>query len=121
MTIGTAGGSLMMILASFFTEQQYCNLVALLFILAQTCMAVLDIAAHAAMIKELKSKSHTSIIIGYSQTAGILMGGLLLLKLTSSEFSNSIGLAHPITTSQVVLLIFGILIMLPAIYLHCWF
>lgn len=73
----------MMLIGSFFTAQKYSNLMALLFILAQTCMAVLDIAAHAAMIKELRSKSQTSMIIGYSQTAGILMGGLILLKLTS--------------------------------------
>lgn len=121
MIVGTAGGSLMMLIGSFFTAQKYSNLMALLFILAQTCMAVLDIAAHAAMIKELRSKSQTSMIIGYSQTAGILMGGLVLLKLTSPEFSRSIGLSHPITSPQLLLLIFGGLIMLPAIYMHCWF
>lgn len=119
--MGTVGGALMLLVSSFFTAQKYCNLVALLFIVAQTCMAVLDIAAHAAMIKELRSKSHTSIIIGYSQTAGIVIGGLLLLKLTSSEFSNSIGLAHPITTPQIVLFFFGVGTLLPAIYLHFWF
>lgn len=84
MVIGTAGGGLLIILSSFFTHQKYCNLIAVLFIISQTCMAVLDIAAHAAMIKEIKSKSQISIIISYSQTVGILLGGLVLLKLTSS-------------------------------------
>lgn len=84
MVIGTAGGGLLIILSSFFTHQRYCNLIAVLFIISQSCMAVLDIAAHAAMIKEIKSKSQISIIISYSQTVGILLGGLVLLKLTSS-------------------------------------
>lgn len=118
MVFGTGIGGIIIIIASFFTEQKYCNLIAVLFILSQTCMAVLDIAAHAAMIKEIRSKSQISIIISYSQTIGILLGGLLLLKLTSTEFSKSIGLMHPITTPQVLLLVFGILIVIPAAFLH---
>ncbi len=83
MVIGTAGGGIIIFTCSFFTDQKYCNLIAIMFILSQTCMAMLDIAAHSAMIKELKSKSQTSIIISYSQVVGILLGGLVLLKFTS--------------------------------------
>ncbi len=89
-----------------------------MFIVAQTFMALLDISFHAAMIKILKSNSQTSIIIGYAQTSGILLGGLILLKLTSKEFASSIGLAHPIMTTNLVLLIFGLLIFVPVILIH---
>mgnify|MGYP000880719605 FL=1 len=92
MVVGCAGGGVLVIISSFITDQKYSNLMAIIYIIAQTCMAILDIAAHAAMVKELKSKSQTSMIIGYSQLVGILMGALLLLKLTSIEFARSVGL-----------------------------
>lgn len=91
---------------------------AILFILTQVCMAVLDIAAHAIMLKELKSKSHTSIIMGYSQIAGALIGSIAILKLTSPTFAHSVGLSQPITTPFVVLFCFGISIIIPAFLLH---
>ncbi len=118
MVFGCAGAGILVIFSSFITDQKYSNLMAIIYILAQTCMTFLDISAHAAMVKELKSKSQTSIIISYSQTVGILLGGLLLLKLTSNEFARSVGLDHPITSPQLVLLIFGILGFVPAWVIH---
>jgi hypothetical protein len=47
-------------------------------------MAILDIAAHALMVKELKSANHCSIILSYGQNVGILLGGFILLKLAST-------------------------------------
>jgi hypothetical protein len=119
--ISTAMGGVMIIVSSFYTAERYSNLFAVLFIIAQTFMATLDIAAHAIMLKELKSKSHTSIIMGYSQIVGGFIGGMVILKLTSATFAYSVGLTHPITTPQILLIIFGLLTILPAILLHCFF
>jgi hypothetical protein len=83
MVFGCAASGTSVIVSSFLTAQKYSNLLAVLYIFAQTFMTFVDISAHAAMIKELKSKSQTSIIMGYSQTVGMLFGSLLLLKLTS--------------------------------------
>lgn len=51
MVFGTLIGGISFIAASFVTDQKYSNLIAILFIAAQTGMALLDIAAHAAMVK----------------------------------------------------------------------
>lgn len=51
MMIGCALGGVSITAASFVTEQKYANLIAVLYIAAQTGMALLDIAAHAAMVK----------------------------------------------------------------------
>ena len=119
--ISTALGGILVVVCSFYTAQGYSNLLAIMFIVAQTFMAVLDISAHAIMLKELKNKSHTSIIMGYSQLAGGLIGGLILLKLTNATFAYSIGLTHPITTPQIVLFVFGLCIFIPAIVIHFLF
>ena len=80
-------------LSAFFTADRYANLFAVLCITAQVGMAFLDIAVHAAMVKELKSAAQASIILCYAQNVGNLIGGFLLLKLTSLYFANSIGLS----------------------------
>lgn len=51
MMIGCGLGGLAITAASFVTDQKYANLMAVLYIVAQTGMALLDIAAHAAMVK----------------------------------------------------------------------
>ena len=51
---------------SFFTEYRYNNLFAVLGMLAQVGMVFLGIAAHASMIKELRSPAQASIILGFS-------------------------------------------------------
>ncbi len=84
-------------------------------------MAFLDISAHAAMVKELKSPAQASIILSYSQSVGNVIGGLFLLKFTSKEFSQSIGLSEPITTPQVFLIIYALMTFLPAILVHFYF
>lgn len=70
------------------------------------------------MVKELKSANHCSIIVTYGQSVGILLGGFILLKLASTEFAESVGLPHPITTPQVLIFIFSGLLLLPNLYLH---
>ncbi len=49
---------------------------------------------------------------------GILLGGLLLLKLTSKDFASSVGLSSAITTPQVILMVFSFLVIIPILYIH---
>jgi hypothetical protein len=114
-------GGVLFLLCGFFTAPGYSKLIAILFIVIQISMSLLDISAHAIILKELKSKSHTSIIMGYSQTAGGLIGSVLLLKLTSSTFANSVGLAQPITSPTVVLASFGVIIIVISLLWHFLF
>jgi len=51
MLIGCLIGGVAITAASFVTDQKYANLMAVLYIISQTGMALLDIAAHAAMVK----------------------------------------------------------------------
>ena len=44
-------GGILVIVCSFYTNLGYSNLLAVLFIVSQTFMAILDIAAHAIMLK----------------------------------------------------------------------
>ena len=94
---------------------------ATLLILTQLCMACLDISAHSLMLKELKSKSHTSIIMGYASIAGNAIVTLFLLKLTSLSFAKSIGLSQPITTPFVFLIIFGVMAIALGVFFHFYF
>lgn len=59
--------------------------------------------------------------MGYSQLAGGLIGGLILLKLTNATFAYSIGLTQPITTPKTILFILGVCIFVPAILIHFLF
>jgi hypothetical protein len=81
-------------------------------------MAFLDISVHAAMIKELKSPSQASIILCYGQNVGVIIGGFLMLKLTSQEFASSIGLTSPITTPRTFLLIYSFIVLIPVLIVH---
>lgn len=107
--------------SSFFTDLKYDNLFAVLCILAQFGMAFLDISTHASMVKELKSPAQASIILCYGQTVGGLLGGLLMMKLTSLEFASSIGLTKPITTPQTLLAVYSVALFVPIMIVHFYF
>lgn len=105
-------------LSSFFTADGYANLFGILCIVAQVGMAFLDISVHAAMIKELGSAAQASIILCYAQNVGNIIGSLFMLKLTSQEFAQSIGLSSPVTTPQVFLMIYAVFLLVPAVLVH---
>lgn len=107
--------------SSFFTDYKYDNLFAVIGILAQAGMAFLDISAHASMVKELKSPAQASIILCFSQFVGNIFGGFLLLKLTTLEFAQSIGLSAPITTPRVFLVFYSMSILVPVFFVHFFF
>jgi MFS-type transporter involved in bile tolerance (Atg22 family) len=44
-------GGVTLMVSSFYTDEQYADLFAVLCILAQVCMAFLDIVAHSLMVK----------------------------------------------------------------------
>ena len=58
------------------------------------------------------------MIQSWSEVFGILVGGLILLKLTSQDFADLIGLAEPITTPRVVFTCFCIIILIPLLLIH---
>lgn len=105
-------------LSSFYTSGGYANLFAVLCIVAQVGMAFLDISVHAAMIKELRSAAQASIVLCYAQNVGNIIGSLFMLKLTSLEFAQSIGLSSPITTPQIFLMIYAGFLLVPGILVH---
>ena len=117
MIIGLGGAGIIILVCSFLTDQSHAKLLAVLIILSQTMMALLDIATHALMVKQLGSIGHASIILSYGQTIGIIIGTMLILKLTSQDFAFSIGLDSPITSPQVIITTFAIFFLALALYI----
>lgn len=58
------------------------------------------------------------MIQSWSEVFGILVGALILLKFTSIDFAKTIGLEEPITTPQVVITTFCIIILIPLTIIH---
>lgn len=58
------------------------------------------------------------MIQSWSEVFGILVGAMILLKFTSLDFAHSIGLTEPITTPQVVMVSFCIIILIPLSLIH---
>jgi hypothetical protein len=52
---------------------------------------------------------------------GSIFGGFLLLKMTSMEFATSVGLSSPITTPQVFLVIYALMMLVPAVLVQFYF
>jgi hypothetical protein len=46
-------------------------------------MVVQNIALHSLIVKEITDAHESSMIQSFAETAGILFGGLVLLKMTS--------------------------------------
>ena len=87
-------------------------LVAILFITLQ------DISLDAMAIKELRIPYLAGMTQAILQTCGIILGGLIFLKLTSKEFASSIGLEEPITSPSFLLKMISLVILGPTILLH---
>ena len=117
MIIGLGGAGIILLVCSLLTDQSHAKLFAVLIILSQTMMTLLDIATHALMVKQLGSIGHASIILSYGQTIGIIIGTMLILKLTSQDFASSIGLDSPITSPQVIITVFAIFFLALALYI----
>ena len=80
-----------------------------------------DIALDALCLKELIDPKLMSLIQAACQTTGSTTGGVVLLKGTSEEFSQKIGLSHPITSLQTILICISILILVQTIIIHFTF
>lgn len=59
-----------------------------------------------------------SMIQAGAQSTGVILGGLILLKSTSLEFAQKIGLDHPIANYQTVLICFSIFLLIPTLLIH---
>ena len=81
--LGMGSGAIILLISSFFTQQDNAKLFALLSLLSQVCMVFLDVSTHALMVKQLDSIAYTTIILCFAQTTGIIIGTMLILKLTS--------------------------------------
>ena len=69
-------------------------------------------------IKELRIPYLAGMTQAILQTFGIVLGGLIFLKLTSQEFASSISLSSPITTPSFLLRVISFTILVPTIALH---
>mgnify|MGYP007069291717 FL=1 len=56
-------------------------------------MVLQNIALHSLIVKEIPCPSKSSLIQSFAEVVGILVGGLILLKLTSLDFAISVGLS----------------------------
>lgn len=84
-------------------------------------MVLQNIALHSLIVKEITDAHKSSMIQSWSEVFGILVGALLLLKLTSIDFARSINLDEPITTPKVVFISFCIFILIPLLLIHLRF
>lgn len=80
--------------------------------------AINNLSLNAMAIKELRLPEMTGLIQGVSQTVGFFIGSLLLLKATSLEFAEFIGLSRPITTPPVIIRTVCVLIALTVLFIH---
>lgn len=110
--------SFMIFVCSFFTLLEQAKVFAILAILIYLGLSFQDIAMDGLCLKELKSASQMSMIQGASQSTGNITGSLLVLKLTSEQFSNSIGLSSPITDIKTIMIVLSILMIIPTIIIH---
>jgi hypothetical protein len=111
----------LLFIASCFTEENEAKTFAIFCFIIQIGMVVQNIALHSLIIKEITSPHESSMIQAFAEVLGHLFAGFLLLKLTSHEFSKSIGLQKPITTPQVIIISFAIVIFVPILLIHFFF
>ena len=113
--------ALLMFIASFHTAEGQAKTFAVLCFLVQICMVFQNIALHSLIVKEIPSANESSLIQCFAEVAGTLLGGLLLLKLTSLEFAKQIGLKAAITTPHFILVVFVLILSLPVVAVHSKF
>lgn len=106
---------------SFFTDQIYAKVFAFIALFMLVGLSLQDISLDALCLKELPSSKEMSTIQAGCQSSGIIIGGLTLMKLTSLEFANSIGLAQPIMTFRFLMLALGTFLLVPSIFIHFFF
>lgn len=100
---------------------QYAQLFGVLCILMMVGMVLQNIALHSLIVKEITNAHESSMIQSWSEVFGILVGALILLKFTSRDFAESIGLTEPISSPQVVITIFCVVILIPLFIIHLKF
>ncbi len=76
--------AIFLFVASFFTSEDKAKTFAILCFIIQIWMVVQNIALHSLIVKEIPSPHESSLIQSFAEVLGILLGGLLLLKLTSA-------------------------------------
>jgi len=116
--IGYLGGTATLFVSAFFTDMKYANLFAILAFLTQSWMVLLDVSTHALMVKELNSVAKSSIILCFAQTAGGVFSGLIILKLTSKEFAEILGLENAISSPKVIIICFALFNIIPLLYMN---
>ena len=108
-------------IGSFYTNYSDADFFAVLSMIMMIGMVLQNIALHSLIVKEITDAHKSSMIQSWSEVFGILVGGLLLLKLTSQDFADIIGLEKPITTPKVVITVFCIFILIPLLMIHLKF
>ena len=79
-------------LGSFFTKLENAYFFAFLSMVMMIGMVLQNIALHSLIVKEITDANKSSMIQSWSEVFGSLVGALILLKLTSHDFANKIGL-----------------------------
>ena len=59
-----------------------------------------------------------ALLQGVMQAIGFILGGLILLKLTSLEFAKGIGRNEAIMAPSLILRYFSFLILIPSFFIH---
>ena len=72
---------------------QFAKFFAVLCMIMMIGMVLQNIALHSLIVKEIPCPSKSSLIQSFAEVVGILVGGLILLKLTSLDFAISVGLS----------------------------
>jgi MFS family permease len=110
--------SILLLVASFLTDEDHEVPLAILFIFTIFFLTLQGISLDAVAIKELKIPTLTALIQGITKTVGLVVGGLCFLKATSAEFAEQIGLSGPMTTPAVMLRVVCGLIFIPTVLIH---
>lgn len=100
---------------------KYAQLFGVLCILMMVGMVLQNIALHSLIVKEITNAHESSMIQSWSEVFGILVGALILLKFTSRDFAESISLTEPISSPQLVITIFCVVILIPLFIIHLQF
>lgn len=97
------------------------SLIALLLMGSELFLTIQDISLDSLSIKETRSAEKASLIQSISQPFGTVIGSLVLLKLTSNEFAQKIGLSQAVTTPLVIIRVIATFLILTAVLMHFLF
>ena len=113
--------SSVLLACSFFTDLSQAYLLASLLMVAEFFLTVQDISLDSLSMKELRSPEVASQIQSIAASFGIVIGSLLLLKLTSVEFAHKLGMEAAVTHPGTVMRGLSALLMLGALAMHLFF